>query len=129
MGLLSEFKAFALKGNMIDLAVGVIIGGAFGKVIDSLVKDVMMPGIASVTPNPDFSSWKLGPLLVGNFANSLFNFLIVALAIFLVINKVMGTLMKRNEATVAPTTKDCPRCQMAIPIKATKCGHCTSDIG
>ena len=128
MKWLSEFKAFALKGNMIDLAVAVIIGGAFGKVIDSLVKHVMMPAIAAVTPEPDFAKWTMGPILIGEFANTLFNFLIVALAIFIVVNKVMGAVLKKPEAP-APATKDCPRCLMAVPVKATKCGHCTSDIG
>ena len=110
--ILDEFKSFALKGNMIDLAVGVVIGGAFGKVITSIVSNVIMPLISYVTPNTDFSDWKLGKIMIGNFLNDVIAFLIVAIAIFIFVVKFMGFLMrlkKKEEAAPAappPLTKD-----------------------
>jgi large conductance mechanosensitive channel len=129
--LWSEFKSFAFKGNMIDLAVAVVIGAAFGKVINSIVSNVIMPLISYVTPSMDFSEWHIGKIMIGNFINDVLSFLIVALAVFIVIVKVMGA-MTRKAATPPPagepTSKECPMCLMTIPIKARKCGHCTSDL-
>lgn len=102
---LAEFKAFALKGNMIDLAVAVVIGTAFGKVIDSLVKNVLMPLISYVTPSMDFHEWHLGKILIGNFINDILSFFIIALAVFIAVVKVMGWLMKlrtQPESAAAP---------------------------
>jgi large conductance mechanosensitive channel len=93
----SEFKAFALKGNMIDLAVGVVIGAAFGKVIDSIVKNVIMPLISYVTPSHDFSAWSIGRVKMGLFLNDVISFLIVSLAVFIVIVKVVGWLIRQRE--------------------------------
>ncbi len=138
MGMLKEFKDFAMKGNVIDMAVGIIIGAAFGKIVSSLVADVIMPPIGLALGNVDFSSlaWTLRAqhgdvpavmIRYGVFINTVIDFLIVAFAIFMVIKQL--NRLKRPEAPPAPSTKDCPRCLMSIPIKATRCGHCAAEIG
>jgi len=141
-----EFKEFAVKGNAIDLAVGVIIGAAFGGVIASLVKDIIMPPLGLLAGGLDFSNQflvlkgapggvafatpadaaKAGAITwnYGNFVTLLINFLIVGFLVVKAINK-----MKRPAPTAAPVSKDCPACAMTIPIKATRCPHCTSDLG
>ncbi len=143
-----EFKEFAIKGNAVDLAVGVIIGAAFGLIVASLVKDILMPPIGLITGGLDFSNKfmilkdapggavfatpadavKAGAITwnYGNFITVLINFLIVALCIFLIVRAL--NRMKRPEAEKAPVSKDCPFCQMTIPIKATRCPHCTSEM-
>ena len=143
-----EFKEFAVKGNAVDLAVGVIIGAAFGAIVNSLVKDVVMPPISLLTGGLDFSNKflilraakdgsiafntpadaaKAGAITwnYGNFITLVINFLIVAAAIFLVI-RIINQL--RHPAEKAPDSKDCPACAMKIPIKATRCPHCTSEL-
>ncbi len=138
MGMLKEFKEFAMKGNVLDMAVGIIIGAAFGKIVSSLVNDVIMPPIGVVLGNVDFSSLAVtlrqkreaAPAVTiryGLFINTIIDFVIVAFAIFLVIKQL--NRLKRPEAPPPPTTKDCPRCLMPIPLKATRCGHCTAEIG
>ena len=142
--MLKEFRDFAMRGNVIDLAVGVIIGGAFGKIITSLVTDVIMPPIGLLLHGMDFSNLfislngqayatladaqKAGAptLNYGNFINNVIDFLIVALVIFLMI-RVINRLHKPAPAA-APITKDCPYCFTAIPIKATRCPQCTSQL-
>ncbi len=144
-----EFKEFAVKGNAIDLAVGVIIGAAFGSIVTSLVKDIIMPPIGLLTGGLDFSNKfivlkaakdgstafnttadaiKAGAVTwnYGNFITLLINFLIVALAIFLVVRGL--NRMKRPKPNSDPVVKDCPACTMSIPIKATRCPHCTTDL-
>lgn len=143
-----EFKEFAVKGNAIDLAVGVIIGAAFGGVIASLVKDIIMPPLGWLTGGLDFSNQfvvlkhapggatfatpadaaKAGAITwnYGNFITLLINFLIVAFAIFLVVKAI--NKMKRPAPAAEPVSKDCPACAMTIPIKATRCPHCTSEL-
>ncbi|MDQ6656116.1 MAG: large conductance mechanosensitive channel protein MscL [Verrucomicrobiota bacterium] len=144
-----EFKEFAIKGNAVDLAVGVIIGAAFGSIITSLVKDILMPPIGLVTGGLDFSNKfavlknapnggafataadavKAGAITwnYGNFITVVINFVIVALCIFLLVRAL--NKMKRPKTTdTAPVSKDCPFCQMTIPIKATRCPHCTSEM-
>src|SRR2546429_4074492 len=144
----NEFKEFAIKGNAIDLAVGVIIGAAFGSIINSLVKDVIMPPISLLAGGLDFSNKfvilraakdgsaafntpadaaKAGAITwnYGNFITLLINFLIVAGAVFLLV-RVINQL--RHPAVKEPDTKDCPACAMKIPIKATRCPHCTSEL-
>ncbi len=143
-----EFKEFAVRGNAIDLAVGVIIGAAFGGVVTSLVKDVLMPPIAWLTGGLDFSNKFLvlrgsstgaafatpaeaartGAITwnYGNFITLIVNFLIVALCIFLLVRALNN--LKRSAPAAAPVSKDCPFCSMTIPIKATRCPHCTSEI-
>jgi large conductance mechanosensitive channel len=210
--LWQEFKAFAFKGNMIDLAVAVVIGGAFSGVINSLVKDIIIPSITYVTTaaaeagskaadvakstasavgvtskpaetqpaatqpaaaaaaasepapvpavplSPEMQqlkdmlasiknapapapppadakpvdiSWTIGRIKIGNFIGELINFVLIAAAVFIVIVKLLGSVMKRmspSTPTEGPTTKECPYCLSVIPIKATKCGHCTADL-
>jgi len=148
--MLKEFKDFAMRGNVVDMAVGIIIGAAFGTIIASLVSEVLMPPIGLLLGNVDFSNLFLvlkegkitGPyatvaaakaagavtLNYGLFVNTVVNFLIVAFAIFFLI-RGMNSLKKKEEApATAPTTKECPHCLSAIPVKATRCGHCTSEL-
>jgi large conductance mechanosensitive channel len=129
--LIQEFKAFALKGNMIDLAVAVVIGGAFGNVITSIVKNIITPLIGYVTPNTKFADWHIGRVMIGNLLDDVMSFLLIALAVFLVIVKLLGSVMKKAGPAPAPSepvTKECPFCLSVIPIKAVKCGHCTADL-
>lgn len=136
---LNEFKTFAMRGNVIDMAVGIIIGGAFGTIVNSLVNDVMMPPIGMLLGKVDFSDLQLvlsgeGENVVaikyGLFINALISFLIVAFAVFLLIkaiNKLQASVIK-EEAAAEPTTKTCPYCCTEIAIKATRCPHCTSEL-
>ncbi len=137
-GFISEFKEFISRGNVMDMAVGVIIGGAFQSIINSMVEDVIMPVVSLVTGGIDFNEWsyKMGSgenaavLHYGNLITAIINFLLMALVIFIFI-KVMNNLsdrMKKKPDEVAPTTKKCPYCLSEIPVEATKCAHCTSDI-
>ena len=142
--MLKEFKDFAMKGNVLDMAIGVIIGGAFGKIVSSLVSDVLMPPLGLLLGKVDFSSLFLNlsgtsqpslaaakaagapTLNYGVFLQATFDFIIIAFVIFLLVKQV--NRLKKSEPTAAPTTKDCPQCLSAIPIKATKCAHCTSNV-
>ncbi len=140
MGLIKEFREFALRGNVIDMAVGVIIGGAFGKIVASLVKDVIMPPLGMLTGG-DFSQFTVVlregateaetvALQLGSFLNTVVDFLIVALVIFLMVRQ-MNRLLARFSAKkepAAPTKKDCEFCCTPIPIKARRCPHCTSQL-
>jgi large conductance mechanosensitive channel len=146
--MLKEFKAFVMRGNVLDLAVGIIIGGAFGTIVKSLVDDVIMPPIGLALGNVDFTNLFLmlkpglkapppyptlpdaqaaGAVTInyGSFINNVVTFIIVALAVFLIV-RVANRLKPQDAAT--PTTKDCPYCRMAIPVAATRCPHCTSDL-
>ena len=150
-----EFKTFAIKGNVIDMAVGIIIGAAFGKIVDSMVKDIIMPPMGWLMGKVDFTNLYLtlpnaqgeiiqypsleaaqsaGAVTInyGLFINTLISFIFVAFAVFLLIkfiNKLRATVEKPVvEPTVEPTTKACPRCLMEININATRCPHCTSEI-
>jgi large conductance mechanosensitive channel len=141
--MLKEFKEFAMRGNVLDMAVGIIIGAAFGKIITSFVSDILMPPIGLLLGKVDFSGLfinisgqsfatladakKAGAatLNYGLFLSAVLDFLIVAFAIFLLIRQV-NRFKRPPEA--APATKDCPYCLSAIPIKAIRCGHCTSQI-
>jgi large conductance mechanosensitive channel len=141
--MVKEFKEFAMRGNVIDMAVGVIIGAAFGKIIGSLVEDVVMPPIGLALGNVDFSnlfvnlSGKDYPsvaaakaagaatLNYGIFFNTILNFIIIAVAIFLVIRSFNKT---KQPEPAAVSTKECPHCLSVIPIKATRCAHCTAEL-
>lgn len=141
--MLKEFKKFALRGNMMDLAVGVIIGGAFNSIVSSLVSDLIMPILSLFTGKIDFSNWfialdgkKYGTIALaeeagvatinfGNFISGLINFLIMAFVVFLIV-KSMNKLAKKDEVQPEVTTKTCPHCQSDIKIKAIKCPFCTS---
>ena len=137
MGMISEFKEFAVKGNVVDMAVGVIIGGAFGKIVSSFVSDVVMPPIGLLLGGADFSNLavvlKEDPagkadvlLKYGAFINYCIDFFIIAFVIFLAV-KAMNRL-KKAEVPAAPTTKECPKCCSQVPLKAVKCPNCTSDL-
>lgn len=149
---MKEFKTFAMRGNVIDLAVGVIIGGAFGQIVTSLVNDIVMPPIGRLLGGVDFKDLfiRIGPIpdnvtgpvksldaakaagvpviAYGQFINIVLNFLIVAICVFFMI-KVINRLTRKNkaeEAPAKPTTKECPYCLSVIPLAAVRCGHCTS---
>ena len=130
--MLNEFKAFIMRGNVMDLAVAVIIGGAFGKIVSSLVSDIIMPLIGLIIGGIDFSglAFTLGSAKVtyGNFINNVIDFVIIALVIFLMI-KGLDSLKRKPEPVVAePVTKECPHCFTTISIKATRCPNCTSEL-
>jgi len=147
--MFKEFKAFAMRGNVIDLAVGIIIGGAFGTIVKSLVDDVIMPPIGLALGNVDFADLfmllKAGPktpppyatlaeaqaagAVTGNygvFVNAVITLLLVAFAVFLLVRAV--NRLGPQQAPVAPTSKECPYCRMAVPVGATRCPHCTSEL-
>jgi large conductance mechanosensitive channel len=148
--MFKEFKEFAVKGNVMDMAVGIVIGAAFGAIVTSFVSDVIMPPIGLLLGNVDFSSLfvvlKEGKIPapyasladakaagavtinIGVFINTIITFLIVAFAVFLVVKNVNRMKKEEQAPPAAPTTKDCPFCLSAIPIKAVKCGHCTSEL-
>ena len=130
-----EFKQFAFKGNMIDLAVGVIIGAAFGRVVSSLVDHVLMPLLAAAgAGGKGYENWSVwihgSEVKYGQFIGAVINFLIIAVVIFVIIVKVLGSVIKRTAppAPSEPTQKECPLCLSTIPIKARKCSHCTADL-
>ncbi len=131
--MLNEIKTFIMRGSVMDLAVGVIIGGAFGKIVGSLVSDILMPLIGLIIGGIDFSglAFTLGSAKVtyGNFINNVIDFLIIALVIFLMIKGINKLNRKPVPAPApAPTTKECPHCFTTIPLKATRCPNCTSDL-
>lgn len=128
-----EFKAFAMKGNVMDLAVGVIIGGAFQAIVKSLVGDIISP-IIGIFANTDFSNLILNingaEIKYGSFITAVINFIIMAFIIFLLVKGLneLSSIGKKQEEPELPTTKTCPFCQSSISIKATRCPHCTSQI-
>ena len=137
--MLKEFKEFAMRGNVVDMAVGIVIGVAFGKIVTSFVNDVIMPPIGVLLGSVDFSD--LGIILkeataetdavmigYGAFLNTVLDFIIVAFAIFIVIKQMNRFKKKEEDPVVVPIIKDCPKCFSEIPIKATRCPHCTSEI-
>jgi large conductance mechanosensitive channel len=145
--MLKEFKEFAVKGNVIDMAVGIIIGAAFGSIVSSLVSDVIMPPVGLLTGGVDFvnlfavlkegapvgpyaslaDAKRAGAVTVnyGAFLNTAINFLLVAFAVFLLVRSINRLRRQQQEA---PATKDCPYCLSAIPLKATRCAHCTAEL-
>jgi large conductance mechanosensitive channel len=142
--MLKEFREFVMRGNVVDLAIAVVIGAAFGKIVTSFVEDILMPPIGLALGNVDFSNLFLNlsgrsyPSVVaakaagaptlnyGIFLNQIINFLIIALAIFLLVKQI-NRFHKPRPAS-APTTKECPYCLSMIPLKATRCAHCTADL-
>jgi large conductance mechanosensitive channel len=142
--MLKEFKEFALKGNVLDLAIGVIIGGAFGTVVKSLVDDIMMPPFGRILGNIDFSNLfvNLSPgdydslaaakeagaatINYGLFINNIISFLIIAFAVFILV-KWFNKIRREPEVSKAPEIKECPRCISAISVRATRCPNCTSE--
>ena len=144
--MLKEFKEFAMRGNVLDMAIGIVIGAAFGKIISSFVADILMPPIGLLLGKVDFSNLFINltnktyatlaeakaagaaTINYGTWLNTVLDFLIVAFAIFLLIRQVNRLKRKEEAPPPEPTTKDCPFCLSAIPIKAVRCAHCTSDV-
>ncbi|MES2626648.1 MAG: large-conductance mechanosensitive channel protein MscL [Pseudomonadota bacterium] len=137
MKIVKEFKEFAMRGNVVDLAVGVIIGAAFGKIVTSLVNDVVMPPVGMLLGGVDFSDLVITlkeavgdvpavTINIGMFINNIIDFVIVAFVIFMVIKQL--NRFKQPDPPKDPVVKECPRCLSAIAIKATKCSHCTADL-
>ncbi len=142
--MLKEFKDFAMRGNVVDMAVGIIIGAAFGKIVTSLVNDVLMPPIGRILGQVDFSNLFIdlsghgyeklveakaagaATLNYGLFLNTVIDFLIVAFVIFILVRQM--NRLKREPAPAPPATKDCSYCLSSVPIKATRCPHCTSEL-
>ena len=139
MGMMKEFKEFAMRGNVVDMAIGIVIGASFGKIVTSLVNDVIMPPIGLLLDNVNFSSlaWilkeptadtKAVSIQYGLFINNVIDFLIVAFCIFMVV-KAMNAMKRKDESSSeAPTQKECPECCSEIPIKANRCPSCTSQL-
>lgn len=147
--MLKEFKEFAMRGNVVDMAVGIIIGAAFGAIVKSLVSDIIMPPIGMILGNVDFSNLFLvlkdgsaaGPYLslaeaqkigavtinYGLFLNAVISFIIVAFAVFILIRNI--NRLRKQEPAAEPNTKECPYCFSTIPLKASRCPHCTSELG
>ena len=144
--MLKEFKEFAMRGNVLDMAVGIIVGAAFGQIVTSFVQDVLMPPIGRLIGHVDFSNLFLNlsethyptiaaakaagaaTLNYGLFLNTVINFLIVAFAVFLLVRQVNRLAPKPAPAAPAPAMRDCPYCLSSVPAKATKCSHCTSEL-
>jgi large conductance mechanosensitive channel len=148
--MMKEFKEFAVKGNVVDMAVGIIIGAAFGTIVKSLVADVIMPPIGLALGNVDFANLFVvlkqgapaGPyasladaqaagavsINYGTFINTIISFVIIAFAVFLLIRNINKMKREAEEPPAEPTTKECPFCFSVIPIKATRCGFCTSEL-
>ncbi len=148
--MFKEFKEFAMRGNVVDMAVGIIIGGAFGTIAKSLVADVITPPVGLLLGGVDFANLfavvkdgdPAGPYAAlsaaqeagavsinyGVFLNNVFSFLIVAFAVFLLVRGINRLKREEEKPPAEPTERDCPQCLMAIPIKATRCGHCTAEV-
>ena len=142
--MLKEFREFAMRGNVVDMAIGIILGVAFGKIVSSLVADIVMPPIGVLVGGVDFSEYYINltgtayeslaaareagaaTINIGVFVNTVIDFVIVAFAIFLVVKQM--NRLKRAPVPDDPVNRLCPKCLMEVPIKATKCGHCTADI-
>ena len=144
--MIKEFKEFAMRGNVLDLAVGIVIGAAFGQIVTSFVQDILMPPVGRLLGHVDFSNLFVSlsgthydtlaaakvagaaTLNYGLFLNTVINFLIVAFAVFLLVRQVNRLAPKPAPASAAPATRDCPYCLSAVPAKAMKCAHCTSEL-
>ena len=144
MSVLREFKEFAVKGNVVDLAIGIIIGASFGKIVTSFVNDILMPPVGKLLGGFDFSNLfinlsdkavaslaeakaaGIATINYGVFLKTLIDFTIVAAAVFILVRQI--NRLKKEEPAAAPATKECPYCLNAIPVKATRCGHCTSEL-
>jgi large conductance mechanosensitive channel len=142
MGLFDDFKQFAFKGNVVDLAVGVVIGGAFGKIVSALVSDLVMPLVALALPSGD---WRKSGFVLktaadakdnvvlgyGDFTGAVLDFFVVSLVLFVIVSrgvKAAERRMQKPAGAPAPTTKECPACCEQVPLKATRCKFCTSDL-
>ena len=143
MSLVNDFKSFVMKGNVVDLAVAVVIGGAFGKIVTALVEGIIMPLVGMAVPGGDWRSITVGPVVkaatasepaihafkLGSVAGSIVDFLCIAAVVFVVFVKGLAAIERKKDAPPAePTTKECPACLEQVAIKATRCKHCTSQL-
>ena len=146
MKILQEFREFAVRGNVVDMAVGILVGAAFGKIVNSLVQDIVMPPIGLVTGKIDFSNLYInlsggnynslaeartaGAVTInyGVFINNLISFLVVSACVFVLVKQINNLKRKEDSESIAPTQKSCPYCFFSISIKATRCPHCTSTL-
>lgn len=133
--MLKGFKEFVLRGNVLDLAIAVVIGAAFSNVITAMVKDLITPLIGAIVGKPDFSAWVVtvngSPFLVGDFLNAVIAFVLMAAAVYFFVVAPMNAWMerrRRGEAPIDPTTKKCPECLSEVPIAARRCAFCTSTL-
>jgi large conductance mechanosensitive channel len=132
--ILNEFKAFVLRGNVVDLAIAVVIGAAFSGIVAALVKDLITPLLAAIGGAPDFSAIYFtvnhSKFMIGDFINSVVTFLMIAAAIFFLVIKPLNWLMARRKQELPPdpTTRECPYCVSEIPIQATRCAYCTAEV-
>jgi large conductance mechanosensitive channel len=148
--MLKDFKEFVMRGNVVDMAVGIIVGAAFGTIVNSLVSDIIMPPIGMILGNADFSSLfivlkegkVLGPYMslkaakdagavtinYGMFINTVISFLVIAFSVFILVKNVNRLKRQQEAPPAAPVTKECPYCYSVIPVKATRCAHCTSEL-
>lgn len=129
--MLKGFKQFILRGNVVDLAVGVVIGASFSNIVNALVKDILTPFISAIAKSPDFSKLFFtingSSIMYGNFLNALISFLLVAIAVYFFVITPINYLVSKSkkEAPADPSSKKCPECLSEIPIEATRCAHCT----
>ena len=128
MSVYHEFKSFVSKGNVVDLAVAVVMGGAFGKIVTALVSGLVMPLVGYVMPQGDWQKFAVGPFQIGQLLAAVIDFLLIALVVFLVFVKGLGRMIKKPEAAPAPVTKTCPECLETIPEAATRCKFCTTKL-
>jgi large conductance mechanosensitive channel len=133
--MLKGFKEFVLRGNVLDLAIAVVIGAAFSNVVTAMVKDLITPLIGAIVGKPDFSAWVVtvngSPFLVGDFLNAVIAFVLMAAAVYFLVVAPMNAWMarrRRGEAPIDPTTKKCPECLSEVPIAARRCAFCTSTL-
>lgn len=126
MSVYQEFKAFVSKGNVVDLAVAVVLGGAFGKIVTAVVSGLIMPLVGLVMPQGDWQKFMLGPFQVGQLLAAVIDFLIIALVVFVVFVKGLGRMVKKPEEAPAPATKTCPECLETVPAAASRCKFCTT---
>ena len=126
------FKDFLLRGNVVDMAVGIVIGAAFGTVVSAFVKDLLTPFIAAFVKKPDFSAIAFtlnsSKFMIGEFINDLISFILIAAAVYFAVVVPINKLISISEPPTAPTTKQCPECISEIPINARRCAHCTSPL-
>jgi len=129
MSLIQEFKAFIAKGNVVDLAVAVVVGSAFGDIVKTFVNAVVMPLVSYVLPaRMQWEEWTLGKVRIGLVFGATLHFLIIAAVVFLLLVKLLGTLMKRKVEEAPVTTRPCPECLEQVPLAATRCRCCTSKL-
>ena len=128
MSMKDEFKSFIMKGNVVDLAIAVVIGAAFGKIVTAIVAGIIMPLVSYVMPAGDWQAWAIGRFQIGSVLGASVDFLIIAATVFIVMVKLLGSMTKKKEAPADPTTKECPACLEQVAIKATRCKFCTTQL-